>query len=146
MQADYIAGFRYLPRKSSKGEQLAVGFAVNRSSDENLERTRLRWKTGQKDTEPWVGMTCAACHTTELNYIDKLTEKATQIRVDGGPALADFQAFLEALNLALAETVADQDKWQRFAGRVLRGDEDNAQNRDLLKTAFAALLAWQQRE
>jgi len=33
-------------------------------------------------TNAWMGLTCAACHTTQMDY------KGHSIRIDGGPALA----------------------------------------------------------
>jgi len=35
----------------------------------------------------YIGFTCAACHTTQINY------QGTGIRIDGAPALADFEVF-----------------------------------------------------
>jgi hypothetical protein len=140
MQPDHIAKFRYLARKTSAGDQLAVGFTVDRGPDKKLERTGLRWKAGQGETEPWVGMTCSACHTAELTFNGKT------VRVEGGPALGDFQSLMTALNNALKQTSSDAAKWERFAKGVLHGNQDNAANRGLLKDAFGRLLAWQQHE
>jgi hypothetical protein len=140
MQPEHVAKFRYLPRMTSQGEQLAVGFVIDRSSDKDLQRTKLRWKAGQSETEAWVGMTCSACHTSELSYAGQ------KIRVEGGPALGDFQTFIEQFNRALNETASDSAKWDRFALRVLRGKQDNPDNRKLLKSAFQQLVEWQERE
>jgi hypothetical protein len=35
-----------------------------------------------------VGMTCSACHTRQINV------QGTAYRIDGGPAIVDFQGFL----------------------------------------------------
>jgi mono/diheme cytochrome c family protein len=140
MQPEHVNKFRYLPRTNSQGEQLAVGFAIDRSNDKDLQRTKLRWRTGQTDTEAWVGMTCSACHTAELSYRGK------KIRVEGGPALGDFQSFVEEFNKALKETASDAAKWDRFAERVLRGNQNNPGNRALLKSALQQLVQWQERE
>jgi hypothetical protein len=140
LQPDHIAKFRYLPRKNAGGDVLPVGFAIDTGPDQNLKRTALRWKAGQGASERWVGMTCSACHTTELTFNGKT------IRVEGGPGLGDFQSFIAALNSALKETSSDAGKWDRFAKGVLRGSADNAKNRDLLKSAFGQLLNWQERE
>ncbi|SEN24949.1 di-heme-cytochrome C peroxidase [Bradyrhizobium sp. OK095] len=139
MQPEHIAQFGYLPRKTAGGEQLAVGFVIDRGSDKDLQRTKLRWKPGQTETEAWVGMTCSACHTSELSY------KGRKIRVDGGPALADFQSFIEQLNKALKQTVSDSDKWDRFAQRVLQ-DKNKSDSRKNLKSALQQLAEWQERE
>ena len=43
------------------------------------------------ETADWFGFTCAACHTTELQY------RGTAVRIDGGPAGGDLQALLTGL-------------------------------------------------
>lgn len=81
--SSHIASLRYLPRAG----ELPVGFAEDRQSDAQLspERTKLRWFMGQGDREPWVGMTCAACHTTQISH------RGQTVTIVGGPALADYQ-------------------------------------------------------
>jgi mono/diheme cytochrome c family protein len=58
--------------------------------------------------EDYVGFTCAACHTAQVNY------KGTGMRIDGGPALSDMEGFLLALQRALAATLADEGKFSRL--------------------------------
>jgi len=70
----------------------------------------------QASERPWLGLTCAACHTGEV------TLKGKRIRVDGGPSLADFQAFTTRLGQALDATLADPGKFERFAGRLKTTD------------------------
>ena len=53
-------------------------------------------------------LTCSACHTNEITYEGK------RIRIEGAPALADFQSFMETLNKALVETKNNPDKAKRF--------------------------------
>ena len=49
--------------------------------------TEGRWKGEQ------IGVTCAACHTGQLNYQGK------RIRIDGGhPSAFDFMAYISALD------------------------------------------------
>jgi mono/diheme cytochrome c family protein len=134
LERGHIETFRYLLDPAP----LPVGFVVDDQSDQNFsEVTRLRWKKGQGDREPWVGMNCAACHTTELTF------QGNRMRIEGGPALADFQGFMKSMNSALAATLEDQKKWNRFAGQVLAGTDD-ASNRKLLKDALDSLVRWQQ--
>ena len=127
----YIAAFRYLPRPG----RLPVGFAVDDSDDQLLSVTRLRWKGDQSATEPWLGLNCSACHTAEVNFA------GTPLRIDGGPTLADFQGFTEALDAALRATLEDPKRFARFAVKVL-GAQDSAQNRDLLRSALGTLVSW----
>ena len=62
--------YRYLPQQPSepgKGPGLPVG-----------------WVKNTYQGEDYIGFTCAACHTAQINY------NGTGIRVDGGPAMADM--------------------------------------------------------
>lgn len=63
-----------------------------------------------------VGLTCAACHTTQINY------QGTAIRIDGGPALIDFSGFLHALRGAIEATQGDPAKLGRLAARMKGGE------------------------
>ena len=128
----YLAAFRYLPRTRSDGVRLPVGFALDDRDDRGLSNTQLRWRANQGSREPWLGLNCSACHTAELAF------RGQPIRVDGGPTLADFNGFMEAFNKALARTEDDPATWNRFAARVLGGDDTPA-NRALLKQAFGQL-------
>ncbi|PJI56061.1 hypothetical protein CTI14_00210 [Methylobacterium radiotolerans] len=140
IEPDHIAKFGYLPYRSDRAPKLfALGFPIDTSDDTELVRTKLRWKVGQGTTEPWVGMNCAACHTGQLTY------RGATMRIDGGQALADFQSFVESMEQALRETLAEP-KWSRFAHRVLGNDADTAENRKSLRGALEQLLAWQSRE
>ena len=68
----------------------------------------------------YLGLTCAACHTTQVNY------NGTGIRIDGGPSLANVQLFLEDLGAALAAAApqpgrkeCSTDKCRRFVQAVI---------------------------
>jgi len=61
-----------------------------------------------------VGMTCSACHTRQINVAGK------SYRIDGGPALADFYAFLGDLDKAVADVTASNASFAPFAGSVLQ--------------------------
>jgi mono/diheme cytochrome c family protein len=95
---DNVNRYRYLPQKPtlSNPDGLPVGFV--------------------KDTyqgKEYVGLTCAACHTGQLNY------QGTAIRIDGGPSGADMKSFVEGLAAALTTTVRDDAKRERFYKNVL---------------------------
>lgn len=129
--------FRYLADPSPDPAPLPVGFAIDIQSDQKFsEVTKLRWKKGQSDKEPWVGMNCAACHTNDLTFQGK------RLRIEGAPALADFQGYMKSLNAALVTTRSDQAKWDRFATKVLLGT-DNPANRKMLESALASFVKWQ---
>ena len=132
-----LSRYGYLPAPGASPDDLPIGFAKDVQSDERLVRTRVRWKADQGDEEPWLGLTCAACHTGSVESKD-----GKAFLVDGGQSHSDFQSFMEAFNAALEDTRADPDKWSRFAARVLPdGDGDDA-----LKQAFDMLLQWQRKE
>lgn len=136
----HLARYGFLPPPEGRDRPLPVGFTADRQDDEALRQTRMRWYEGQPGTgeavEPWVGLNCAACHTGELTHQGKAH------RIDGGPALIDFQSFIEDLDAALHATRDEPARWETFAAAVL-GDRDTAGNRDLLAAEYQRLLDWQ---
>ncbi len=138
LEPGYLAQFRYLPG-SPAGDTptLPLGFVLDDQPDDKFsEITRLRWFVGQGSRERWVGMTCAACHTGELTY------KTRRLRIEGAPAMADYQGFIRSLDRALEATQSDPEKWSRFRIRVL-GDKDTSENRQMLRREFGRYLRWQ---
>jgi processive rubber oxygenase RoxA-like protein len=123
LSLENVERWRYLPQGSSprNPDALPVGFA----RDEYQGRA-------------YLGFTCAACHTTQVNY------DGVALRIDGGPSLADFQTFLNDLAAALKATAqvdatgrCAADVCKSFVARVLaRGDYDDelAVTRDLIAT------------
>jgi hypothetical protein len=136
LAAAHLATFRVLPLPESK-DGLPVGFVRDKQADDALSFSKLRWFTGQGNQEEWLGLNCSACHTGELSY------KGVAERIDGGPSLFDFQSWLEAADAAMIATRDDPAKWDRFAGKVLKG-RDTPANRDMLKAAFGKLVGWQE--
>jgi hypothetical protein len=64
----------------------------------------------------FIGFTCAACHTGQINY------KGVGIRVDGAPAMADMDTFLDDLSNdinATSEAKTNPALHARFIKRVL---------------------------
>lgn len=95
---DHINYYRYIPLKatSSNPDGLPLGFV--------------------KDTyqgQEYVGFTCAACHTAQINY------QGVGMRIDGGPAMSDMYNFMVALDKALTKTWEDEAKRDRFVKAVL---------------------------
>lgn len=85
---------------------LPVGFAI-RQLDFPSRPPYQYWK-GE-----WVGFACAACHTGQVRY------HGQEIRLEGGPAHLDIEAFGDELKAALTATVTSQPKAERFVKRVL---------------------------
>ena len=71
-----------------------------------------------------------------------MTYKGQSFRFEGGPTLADFQSFTNALDLSLQNTLHDPDKFNRFAEGVL-GKPVADQDRTLLMQALTRLVVWQ---
>ena len=61
----------------------------------------------------FAGMTCAACHTRQISADGK------EYRIDGGPAIVDFQSFLADLDAAVEKVLGDDTRFQTFASAVL---------------------------
>jgi mono/diheme cytochrome c family protein len=62
----------------------------------------------------YMGYTCAACHTSQVNY------NGVGVRIDGGPAAADMDEWVNGLAASLAATSPDEAKRQRFVSAVLK--------------------------
>jgi mono/diheme cytochrome c family protein len=93
-----LARYGYLPNPASAAG-LPVGFTAATS--------------GQREM---VGMNCAACHTREI-----IADSKTY-RIDGGPAVADFEKFLIELDDAVGRALGDPAAFKDFASAVLGGD------------------------
>ncbi|WP_017668995.1 di-heme-cytochrome C peroxidase [Sandarakinorhabdus sp. AAP62] len=139
--------FNYLPDplpRPARTPAWPIGFALDAQDDRKLVATQLRWYDKQGNREPWIGMGCAACHTT------KISVNGSEFLVEGGVSMADFQGFSTALLKSLQATADDSAKFDRFAAEVLKGDgrkgpSDTPANRVLLKTALTTHLKHQNR-
>ena len=110
--------YRYLPQKSTRSnpDGLPVGFVKDDYKGKG-----------------YVGLTCAACHTGQINY------RGTGIRIDGGPASADMETFLKDMSAALRGTIENLPASQRFVKKVLAQRNYNTEEeviRDLKKFAL----------
>lgn len=76
------------------------------------------------DEQAWFGLTCAACHTHDIEYGD------TTLRIDGGSSQADIESFLRDLGLALEATSQDASKLERFSEAVGKSGEDLTEFKD----------------
>ena len=103
-----IDKYRYLPQKPTffNPDGLPVGFAKETYQGKD-----------------YMGYTCAACHTSQVNYTNK-EGKTTAIRIDGGPAMADMVGFLSSLEKSMQATLDNPGKKQRFVEKVLARNND----------------------
>jgi hypothetical protein len=117
--ADQLQRYGYLPNEKStrwNPEGLPVGFAIDGSA-----------------TNGYLGMTCAACHTGQIEYVkDGATQ---QLRIDGAPATANFQLFLTELTAAARATLNDAGRFDTFAHAAL-GSRYSTARADTLKGEF----------
>lgn len=115
--ADQLERYGYLPNPVSPGGAvpLPVGFVRDGTA-----------------ANPQIGMTCAACHTGQLQY------GSHTWRIDGGRADADFQAFLTDLGAAARVTLDEPPRFTAFAARVLGAAATPAGMADLRR----GLAAW----
>lgn len=108
--SDYLARFGFLPDPASpqNPEGLPVGFAKDTVVDPE-----------SGNTVEVIGLTCAACHTGQLEY------KGKGIRIDGGSATVDLASFQTELGYAVGFTAKVPFRFERFARKVL---DENASN------------------
>ena len=93
-----IDRLRYLPQKPTR---------------ENPDGLPVGWVKNESNSKQFIGFTCAACHTSQINY------QGTAIRIDGGAPLADMELMLENLASALHASLEQPEKFERLAKKVL---------------------------
>lgn len=91
---DGLARYGYLPNPDNSAG-LPIGFMA-------------AGPAGRQD----VGMNCSACHTRQIVVDGK------EYRIDGGPALVDFQAFLTDLVNSVGRVLANDAAFAQFAAAV----------------------------
>lgn len=106
--ADGLARYGYLKNEEAPASLLPAGFTTN----------------GELGKES-VGMTCAACHTRQIQVRD------ATYRIDGGPAFADFQSFMLDLDQAVGHVLRDDAAFTSFARAVLEGTPNAGQLQEL---------------
>ena len=116
---DQLQRYGYLPNEKSKlnPEGLPVGFVIDGTA-----------ATGE------LGMTCAACHTGQIEYVKNGVTQ--QLRIDGAPAAANFQLFLADLTAATRATLSDPARFDKFAHAAL-GSRYSSSRLDTLKSDFS---------
>lgn len=93
-----LSGLGFIPEGASEANPDALPIGFSRTTDD--------------DGEVWAGLTCAACHTGEVR------NEGQSLLIEGGPALIDYSGLEQALIGALAATLGDADKFNRFSGRL----------------------------
>ena len=112
--ADGLARYGYLanPRSPTNPQGLPVGFTLD-----------------TREGQPYFGMTCAACHTRQIEVGGQL------YRIDGGPAIVDFEALLRDIRSAVRNVLTDADTSPAFAAfsQAVLGSGNTPQARTALR-------------
>ena len=90
---EHMARFRFLAQHATPNNPDALPVGLSRHGDQ-------------------VGLTCAACHTGQINY------QGTAMRIDGAPSSMDMISFLHEFQAAVQATLADEAKLARFTAAV----------------------------
>jgi hypothetical protein len=92
------------------------GYLPNPSKFNNPDGLPVGFVKDADDRGDWVGLTCAACHTNQVNFAGHT------LQIDGGPTNADMFALIAGIAQSLAATSASMSdpKFKRFADRVLK--------------------------
>lgn len=104
-----INRYRYLPQVKTTSNPYALPVGMSKDTYQGKE---------------YLGFTCAACHTSQIN-VKKLgvEDEFLGIRIDGGPAAGDLENFLDDMASALESTVSakerDPELYQSFIDDVL---------------------------
>ncbi|MGZ8165452.1 MAG: di-heme-cytochrome C peroxidase [Methylobacter sp.] len=97
-------------------------FLIQKPSFDNPEGLPVGVVKDSYQGKHYIGFTCAACHTAQVNY------KGTGIRIDGGPTLTDFEGFFYGMEKAVKATLDDPKKFERLA-RIMM-EKQVAENED----------------
>ena len=122
---DRLVSLGYLPNENEVGnsDKLPVGFVLDKN---------------ELSGERFVGLTCAACHTNQIEY------EGRTFQIDGGPALADMFGMLSGIEDSVTATLADGDKFDRFSDKVL-GESPGLLSKAKLKRSLRKFLVdWSQ--
>ncbi|WP_442756331.1 di-heme-cytochrome C peroxidase [Methylocystis sp. JAN1] len=111
---DSMARYGYLPNPDSPTPGLPVGFLT---ATENGVRT--------------LSMTCSACHTRQIEA------QGVSWRIDGGPALTDFQSLLADIDKSVDSVLHNDAAFDAFAKALnVNGDEGRKELRQDVEAWF----------
>jgi hypothetical protein len=120
----YLARFGFLPGTADyqNPDSLPVGLAKGTVTDlDSGEPVEV------------VGLTCAACHTGQIEYQGK------GIRIDGGSATVDLASFQTELGYAVGFAAKIPFRFDRFARAVL-GENSSKEEKAKLRAQFDRVL------
>ena len=97
-------------------------FLLQNPTRDNEAGLPVGWVEDSYDGNDYVGFTCAACHTTQVNH------NGVGIRIDGGPAMTDLWTMFVNLEQALKASMPDE-KFSKLANRILKDDSSDKEKR-----------------
>jgi mono/diheme cytochrome c family protein len=111
--------------------RLPIGWAINKDFD---DPTGNPGNPDAYNAKPYnaVGLTCAACHTGRVTYLQP-GGKTVDLLIEGGSAMIDIRQLQSAIGRAMAYTLYVPFSFDRFAARVL-GKDNTLENRGRLRT------------
>ncbi len=95
-----------------------LGFIPLQKSKNNPDALPLGFAPDENDDGKWVGLTCVACHSSQVRYQGK------RIHIDGAPGMMDFQAFEQSVFESLQALLNDEEKFEGFASRLKTSNKD----------------------
>ena len=124
--ADQLARYGYIANSPPNADRLPIGFVVDKRPPAQL------------------GMTCAACHTNQLEYVKDGQTRI--IRLDGAPTLADFQQFLTDLTAA-AQAMLNDDTTSGIlrgpcSGKILRTQRSRSSGTSFARGSRSSATSW----
>ena len=150
MDEEYISRYGFLPnpKESYDVDGMTLdpddlpGLSTLRQDEQNnpshfpvgFVRTRDFTDRATNRTTDMLGLTCAACHTGQINV------EGIGYRIEGGPAMTDLGKFRSGIGKAMGLTYFSglvsfmpvfNRRWNRFADRVLGKDRTSEQTADL---------------
>lgn len=103
-----------------------MGFLIDEDSAANPDKLPVGFA---RDADPVkgdsIGLTCAACHTGQLEY------NGSTVRIDGGQSMIDLEQLQNAILASLEATLADAQKFDRFSSKIIGESASDAQRNDL---------------
>ncbi len=122
--------YRYLPQNPTalNPDGLPIGFTKG-----NAKANKAYGKISQD----WLGLTCAACHTGQVEF------GGAKYLIDGAPTMGDFETLFRDLVLAMKATFNDDAKFERFATAVIADsrarNNGGTSDRNLLRVQLKAM-------
>lgn len=120
--SENLSKYGYIPQKVNDETNpfgLPIGFTIDGNMGFTLDTGTALAAIGLDSFKPrqvgerQLGMNCAACHTANLRYKDKV------VRIDGGQGFTNFQKFVSDMDEAIESTAKEQNKMNRLVTKVL---------------------------